>query len=235
MEMTKNYNPQLHTQMILQKIHELLGEGVDPSWEEVLCKWNNMCHYRAPRMFMYIVDLKENKTILSSGLSLLGYRDDRIFTAEEIIQMTHLNQRRLLQYQTLKVYETFFENTELSYKKGTVYCSHRALVDAHGKYWLVHQASTPIQYDANRVMTKYLSTYRIIGEYTGDALETEVYTNPKYPEAQKELRMLIKKIKANMLEGLGFSKTQEQIIEYLAIENNTSFGMRLFKKVCQAS
>lgn len=231
MEMDKNYDSNVHAQLILKKIHDKLGDGVDPSEEEVLLTWRNMCKYKAPRMFMYIVDLKKNKTILSDGMSLLGYEDNRTFSVEEIVEMTHQNQRRLLQYQTLKVYATFFENTELSYKKGTVYCSHRALRDAHGEYWLVHQASTPIQYDAKGVMTKYLSTYRIIGKYTGDALETEIYTDPKYPEAQRELRSLMKKIKTNMLEGLGFSKTQEQIIEYSAIEDLDSNGIAKLLKI----
>ena len=41
MEMDKNYDSNVHEQLILKKIHDKLGDGIDPSEEEVLLtKWN---------------------------------------------------------------------------------------------------------------------------------------------------------------------------------------------------
>jgi len=67
-------------------------------------------------------------------------------------------------------------------------------------------------------MVRYLSTYLILGEYRGEPFETDVYTNSAYPEIQKILQEKVRAIKESMLQGIGFSRTQKQVIDEMVLE-----------------
>ena len=112
--------------------------------------------------------------------------------------------------------EFFLEEPELINNTGTAYSMTRSIKSKNGKYWLVNQITTPIQYDSNGRMAKYLSSYRILKKYEGEPFETEIYTDSKYPDTQEKLRKRLNRIRANMLEGLGFTKTERWIIGHMA-------------------
>ncbi|MEL6719047.1 MAG: LuxR C-terminal-related transcriptional regulator [Bacteroidota bacterium] len=218
MKIDKNYDPQAHFVEIQQRIQTELGEPVTPSWKEVLEDWNGRAKYLTPRCFMFLVDLKLHQPILTTGMSVLGYEENWKFTGQEFIDLVHENQKKLLSYQTIKLYELFLEHPELIQNKGATYCTSRGIKDASGKYQLAYQIAFPVQYDSNGVIARYLSHYTVLGAYKGEALETNMYAAPQFQKEQKEFRKLIRGIKEHMIEGLGFTRTQKQVIDKMALK-----------------
>jgi hypothetical protein len=192
------------------------GEALHPPWSEVSKKWMAFCAHRPPRTFLQIFDVSLGRSVQANGFSLLGYRDDREFSTGELLELTHENQRRLLAFQTECVYRVFIEKPELIKEKGVTYCNIRSFRDAQGQYWRVHQASTPFQYDQKGRLVRYLSHYRIIGRYNGEPFETGIYTDPRFPGEQRLLMEELKKIKNDLLRGLGFSPREEKVIRLMA-------------------
>jgi hypothetical protein len=195
---------------------EYLGEPIDPSWGDVQQKWLEQCRHRPPRTFMQIFDAREGRSVRSRGFGLLGYRDDREFSTRELLSMTHVNQQRLLAFQTERVYRVFAEKPHLIKGKMVVYCNLRSFRDASGQYWRVHQASVPVQYDAEGRLVRYQSFYRIVGRYQGEPFETEIYTDPRFPEEERLLLAELRRIKQEVLQGLGFSPREEEVIRFMA-------------------
>jgi hypothetical protein len=199
-----------------------LGEPVDPPWSEVHQNWLEQCRHRPPRTFMQIFDAREGRSVRSRGFSLLGYRDDREFNTRELLSMTHGNQQRLLAYQTERVYRGFAEKPQLIKGKKVVYCNLRSFRDTGGQYWRVHQASVPVQYDAAGRLVRYQSFYRIVGKYQGEPFETEIYTDPTFPEEERLLLAELRRIKQEVLQGLGFSPREEQLIRLMAAGSSSA-------------
>jgi DNA-binding CsgD family transcriptional regulator len=222
MELNKDYDPNAHLEKVRMMISERLGSPVDPPWEEVKAKWDGMCRFSPPRTFMFVVDIKKDGMLLSNGMSLLGFPDNKEFSSSAFSELVHVNQRLMMLYQTLCVHEIFFTHPQLIKGKDVVYCTSRGIRDVNDKYWLCYQTATPLQYDENDIMVRYLSSYKILGEYHGEAFGTEIYTSPKFPREQKDLNRLVAEIKANMINALGFSRLQKQVVEYMAIKLSSS-------------
>jgi len=205
----------LQKSMLIAK--EVLDESVNPPWKEVkelFEKTRSIIGFCSPRTFLQIFDVSTTSAVMSYGLDLLGYEVDYRMTEKDAINFTHENQRALFAYQTSMVYRVFLEEPELVRDTGTVYSMTRSLRARDGIYWVVNQATIPIQYDENGRMVRYLSSYRILGKYRGEPFETAIYTSPNYPKAQEELRKRLAWIKLNMLSGLGFTRRQREVIEY---------------------
>jgi hypothetical protein len=130
--------------------------------------------------------------------------------------MLHANQRALFAYQTYRLYELILESPNTLYGKGFVYSCIRSFRDKEGVYKRVHQSSSPIQYDANGRVAKYMSIYTLLGDYNGEPLENEFIVDKNYPEEQLYLNNWQKRIKAELLEKLGFSRRQEELILLMA-------------------
>ncbi|HMO41121.1 MAG TPA: LuxR C-terminal-related transcriptional regulator [Saprospiraceae bacterium] len=192
-----------------------LGEAIDPPWSEVRQRWLKAVVHRPPRTVLQLFDAREGCTVRSSGFSLLGYADDREFNTRELLQKTHENQRSLLHYQTERVYQVFVDKPELIKGKGVVYCNMRSFMDAKGEFWRVHQASVPMQFDYAGRLVRYLSYYRIIGKYNGEPFETDIFTDARFPEEERLLKAALKQIKRDLLQGLGFTLRQEEIIRLI--------------------
>ncbi|MFK7979274.1 MAG: hypothetical protein AB8G86_04795 [Saprospiraceae bacterium] len=219
----KSLSPVENLQKAMLVANEILGEPVSPSSEtikEQLEQTRNILGFCSPRTFIQVFDVSTTSAVFSYGLELLGYGVDYRMTGRDAINFTHENQRSLFAYQTAMVYRIFLEEPELVYNNGTVYSTTRSLktnyVDKKDEpiYWVVNQLTTPLQYDSNGRMVRYLSSYRILGEYKGEAFETALYTDPKYKKEQTEIRKRLRWIKVNMLEGLGFTRKQKEVIEY---------------------
>jgi len=156
MKSIAEYNAVKHFEKVNKRIQTELGDPVFPSWEEALEDWQGRVKYCPPRTFMFVIDIKQqSRTVLRSGLSLLGYAENWEFTAQEFTNLMHENHRKLILYQTLCLYEIFFDFPEYIKGKGVVYCTKRGIKDAAGKNCLVAQLGTPFQYDANGRMVEW--------------------------------------------------------------------------------
>lgn len=222
MKIDKNYTIRKHAEKVRKLFQEKVGEGIYPSNKEVAEFWDAVSNPLPPRTYMYIFQIKEDITYRSKGLSLLGLPDAFLFSSDKILGITHVNQRQLVVFQTLRLHETFINHPELIRDKGVVYCTSRGVQNFAEKdsYFLVHQIGYPVQYDANGHVTKYFSSYRILGDYKGEALATEVFTDPQYPNEQAALREILSQIKQDMLAALKFTKTEQRIIEQFGIDVN---------------
>lgn len=193
-----------------------LGKPVDPPWNEVQKRWENARRNRNPRTFLQLFDAREGRTLRTDGLHLLGYESGQEFNTAQLLQLTHENQRMLLQYQTYMVYRVFAEKPELIYGKEVVYCNIRSFKDVAGQFWRVHQVSEPVQFDQAGRLVRYMSYYRILGKYNGEPFETDIYTSPKFPEEGRRLMLELKRIKDEALQGLGFTQKEEEVIRLMA-------------------
>ena len=194
---------------------ELLEAPITPSWDKLMEKWKNISDSFSlffPRSFVIIHDIKTHKAVFVRGLSALGYQDDYLITARDI---THENQRAIMAYQSSMVHKVFLREPGLIKERGMTYCNTRSLKDKSGVYWLVSQIVTPAQYDRNGRMARYLVSYRLLREYNGEPYLTNIYTHPECATAQKELRRRLEVIRLGMLRGLGFTRRQQEVIEYM--------------------
>jgi len=197
---------------------ELLEAPIRPTWDEIMSKWEKISQsysFFFPRSFVIIHDVKSHQAVFARGLNAIGYKDDYLITAREIVNMTHKNQQAILAYQSSMVHKVFLIEPELIKDQGMIYCNTRSLKDKSGIDWLVSQTVTPAQYDKNGRMARYLISYRILREYNGEPYLTNIYTRPECATAQKELRRRLERIRLGMLGGLGFTRRQQEVIEYM--------------------
>lgn len=221
MEFNENYNPYQHYAKLQSFIANHVGEPTEPTTEEVFHKWDQMANNLSPRTFMFMVDVKKSDVLRAAGMSLLGHPDNYRFNRASFIEWTHDNQKRLVAYLTLSMYEVFFEHPQLIINTDFVYSTTRGVKDKEGKYWHMHQLASPCQFDENGLMVRYISNYRILGEYTGQPLETQVYGDKKHDAKLKVLSKKVDAIKEGMLKVLGLTK-QEELILYLRVLSNMS-------------
>jgi DNA-binding CsgD family transcriptional regulator len=218
MKLDPSYSIIEHLGRTMKLMDQRIGEGVYPTNQELSELWESLINPMPPRTYMYILQTKGNRSFRSKGFSIIGLPDSWSFSADQVLGITHVNQRKLVIFQTMVLYETFLTHAELIRDKGVVYCTSRGVknYNEEDSYYLVHQTAYPVQYDANGYVTKYFCSYRVLGDYEGQALETQVFTDPKYPEVQKKLREVLQMAKSNMLGILDFSETEQDIINYLA-------------------
>ncbi len=205
-----------HLEEVYADINELVGEPTDPSSGEVMNLWKSKIQSPPLRTIQYIIDVKLNRMILARGMSLLGFRDDMTFSGLEFMNLFHENQRLLLIYQTLSIYEIFLSDPDLIKRSNPIYCTSRGMKDKSGNYWLVHQTATPIQYDEKGHVVKYYNEYRVLGKYRGEALETNIYTSPELVQEQRQLNIKMDGIKSRMIHVLGFTLKTGIILESMA-------------------
>jgi hypothetical protein len=201
---------------IQTQTRQILKEPFSPSWASVLQDWKIKVPHLPPRSFAQITDVRDFVSNASYGFSLLGYPENYVMNPNEFIQLIHENQRALFAYQTFRLYELLLESPKPLRGKGFVYCCIRSFQDAEGKYLRVQQTSYPVQFDVNERVTKYISIYTILGNYNGEPLENEFFVNSNYPEEQRILDNWQKKVKADLLGNLGFSRRQEEVITLMA-------------------
>ncbi|MEL7221383.1 MAG: helix-turn-helix transcriptional regulator [Bacteroidota bacterium] len=218
MVLDKNYNPQKHYAEIQNLINQKVGAGVFPDNQEVINFWKAVSDPMPPRTFMYIYSLNDDISFRSKGFAHLGLPDNWTFSGKHIIGLTHENQCILVTYQTLLLYKALLNHPTHVKGKGVEYYTYRGMKKADEKdtYLLVHQLAYPVQYDANGYVAKYFCSYRIIGPYRGEPLETYVYTDSKFPKSQKLLNKVLQASKHNMLGILGLQKAEEEVLEYMA-------------------
>ena len=206
-----------HLEKVYAEINEVVGEPTNPSPKEIINLWKSKIQSPPLRTIQYIIDVKLNRMILARGMSLLGFTDDMTFSGLEFMNLFHENQRLLLIYQTLSLYEIFLNSPDLIKRSNPVYCTSRGMKDKAGEYWLVHQTATPIQYDKKDHVVKYYNEYRVLGKYRGEALETNIYTTPELAEEQRQLNIKMDGIKAGMINILGLSLKTKIVLEQMAI------------------
>ena len=72
-----------------------------------------LCPFFLQELLLQILDVGTTGAVLSHGMSLLGYDDNYLMTANEAINFTHISQRALFAYQTAMVYRVFFRRTRI--------------------------------------------------------------------------------------------------------------------------
>lgn len=217
-EIDENYDFKKHAERVRKLVRKTIGKGCYPSDEKIIELWEKVTTPMPPRTYMYILPTNEDICYRSKGFSLLGLPDNWTFNFQTLLGITHVNQHKLIGYQTLILYEGFLHFREEMKEKGVVYCTSRGVknTNAESGYSLVHQTGYPIQYDKNGYVAKYFCSFRILGEYKGEALESQVFTDSKFPEAQKTLRKLLLTSKSNMLGVLNFSDKEQDVINLMA-------------------
>lgn len=209
-----------------------LGDAVRPNNDKVFKEWDNLCQalkFSSARTVARLVDAKNFQSIRSYGQRLLGYSEYKQFTAADMINMTHPNQSKLLAYQTSNIIGLMMQHPELVPSGSVYYVSRSLLTKDKKKCWLVHQNTKPIQFDVNGRMTKFISTYTLLGEYQGEPLITEVVLPEGYNEEKRTVGFWLEQFKADILENLGFNRNQEDIIKQMSIGASTSDLCKYFK------
>lgn len=220
-EIDENYDPKKHAERVHGLVRKTIGKGCYPSNEKIIEFWKQATTPMPPRTYMYILSTMEDNSYRSKGFSVLGLPDNWTFSWEQLLSLTHENQFKLISYQTLIMYESFLYFKDEMKEKGVVYCTSRGVKNCNeiDSYFLVHQVAYPIQYDKDGYVTKYFCSFRVLGDYQGEALETQVFADPKFPDAQKRLRELLTLGKSNMLGVLNFSPREQEIINLMAYTN----------------
>ena len=158
MKLDKNYSVQKHMRHVMALIQNELGDGVNPSNQEVNKLWDARVNGLPPRTFMFISDVKTGNTYRSKGLSLFGLPDSSSLSAFELMKKVHENQLRLVHYQTLCLYEMFITKPHLMAGPEIVYTTKRGMKIGDGSYGVCHQIAEILQRDAQGRVTKYIST-----------------------------------------------------------------------------
>lgn len=215
----------VNTQEIQEQLERLLGPPVTPSKEKALERWNELCKYLPERMFMIVVDVKTDKIILNHGWDILGYTKWVPANGEEMISIHHENHIAMMKYQAYTTYSVLVSMPKLIKDKGLVFCTTKAIYDnfhPDRKSWLIHQVSSPFQFDKNGFIVSYLSTYRIISEYDGEPMVTTIHAKPQFRNEEIELTKRLRNLRLNILEGLNFTEKERKIIELMSLEKLTS-------------
>ncbi|GAB5552875.1 MAG: hypothetical protein Sapg2KO_24660 [Saprospiraceae bacterium] len=217
-EIDKNYDPKKHAERVHGLVRQTIGKGCDPCDGKVIELWQKVTDPMPPRTYMYIMSTTQDICFRSKGFSVLGLPDSWTFSWQQLLGLTHINQLKLGGYQSLILYEAFLFFKEEMHDKGIIYCNSRGVknITTENSYFLVHQTAYPIQYDKNGYVTKYLSSCRVLGDYNGEALKTQVHTDQKFPEVQEKLRKLLSEGKKSMLNVLNFSLREQEIITLMA-------------------
>lgn len=106
--------------------------------EEVLNKWEQMVNNLLFWIFMFMVDIRKSDVVCVVGLSLLGYVDNFCFNIVNFIEWIYENQKNLVVYLILSMYEVFFDYFNLIRNKSFEYCIIRGIKDWYGKYWNIY-------------------------------------------------------------------------------------------------
>lgn len=186
------------------------------SVQDCIEHWKWLCKYKPPRTMLLLMDVAEARAIQSCGMEILGYAPGWLPGLDDIRRITHENQRHLASVHTHNVLKTLSARPELLKNRKVVYCNTRGLRDHAGQYWRVHQLSAPVQFDEQGRLAAYISYYTILGPYHGEPFETAVYPDPRFPADAQRLQQALNKIKSGILENLGFSRRQEELIQLMA-------------------
>lgn len=218
MKLDKNYDLDKHAERVHKLVKQTIGKGCHPDNKNISEFWEQITTPMPPRTYMYIMSTTQDVCFRSKGFSLLGLPDNWTFDWTTLLKLTHINQFKLVAYQTLFLYEAFIHFKNEMKETGLVYCTSRGVENVHSQsgYSLVHQVAYPIQYDESGYVTKYFCSFRILGDYQGEALETQVFTHSKFPKEQKKLRELLALGKSNMLGVLKFTDKEQDVINLMA-------------------
>lgn len=186
------------------------------SMEEYFEHWKSLCRYKPPRTMLLLIDVAQARAVLSCGMEALGYAPAWLPAIDDIRRITHENQRRLVSVHTHSVLKMLSERPDLLNGRKVTFCNIRGLRDAAGQYWRIHQSSVPARFDEQGRMATYMSYYTILGPYQGEPFETAVYPDPRFPGDAQRLQQALNKIKSGILENLGFSRRQEELIQLMA-------------------
>jgi len=214
----QHYDLRIHRKEVLEQIRGTLGPAVYPSWKETRAYWQRRIKGMMPKGFMYVFDVFEDRTILSHGLSCLGYTDNKSFSGLEVLGLVHDNYRELLTYQIYEVHKLLLDLNHNELGMDLYYAGFRAVKDASGQYWLAYQTSEPFRLDKNGRQVSYLSWYHILAPYQGEAMQNFLFAgNRKDRESfLQQMNTRLQKIQAEQLRWLGFTETPLLIMNLYA-------------------
>lgn len=208
-----------HRRKAVEKMKQVLGKPEVPSWENRLSYWKEKSKNMPPRSFMFVYDFALERTVLSRGLSVLGYPDNKELNAFDLIGMIHENHRLLFGIQVYRIHEAMlqfdYEDIGLDYFTSGL----RAIKDAHGKYWLAHYTSESFQFDKNGKQVRHLTHFKLLSPYKGEPLYVDFYhrNQKEHHLPLKKIKRILEIIKSEQLTYLEFSKTQQEVIKLHAI------------------
>lgn len=229
----KVYDFEKHRKESLEKIRANFGEADNSVWEERAAYWEERKQYFRPQGFMYIFDIRADQTILNYGFECLGYTNLYAYNSMELLGMIHENHRKLVAFQAKEIHETLIRFTKE--KIGFNYWSRglRAIKDKQGKYWLTSYTNEPFQYDANGLLVRYLTIYHLIGTYREQPLYMEFF-HKDGKALLPEIELLTKKIRAEQLRWLGFTKQQLDMLTKYS-NGMTAKGMKAYLDISQST
>lgn len=234
----KEFDLASHRKPIMKKINEQLGEPVNPSWKEQFAYWKKRIETFVPRGFMYVFDIDKERTILSYGLSSIGYMDNKELTAFDILGLVHENHRLLLSYQVYRIHEVMLE---LKYKDiGFDYYSAgaRAIKDVDGNYWLTYYTSEPFQFDVSGTQVRHLTWFHILSPYKGEPLYLDFFhkDGKKNHAPLSRMQDALDDIREKQLQYLGFTDRHLEIIKHhqvLTPPNEIARLLRISKRTLE--
>lgn len=187
-----------------------------PTTADMMKEWKRHCSTKTPMDMLCLFDVYNGQTIDVDGFELLGYQEKPIFKASTFVALTHLNQRQLVGHLTVAILGLTEKYGEQIFSTNAAYCTIRSLQHQNGKYFLFQQTSTSFQVDANGRVVHYLGAYRKLEEYTGQPLKSFIHISPQHRSLQVELDQHFDRAKRDFLKKLGFTKTEEMVIEKLS-------------------
>jgi len=213
----KEYDFDKHHAEVWAEIKSTVGEPVYPAWEDRIKHWEKRVSGMAPKGFMYVFDMRKDRTILCHGMDVLGY-DDESMSSRDLMKFIHENHRKLFLYQTNEVHRILLKVNYRELGLKMYYAGYRVLKDRSGDYWLAYQTSEPFQLDANGINVSYLTWFHILAPYQGEGLQTFMFSGEKKDMTAfyQGMGMKLRKIRAEQLLWLNFDKTPLKIMNMYA-------------------
>lgn len=201
---------------------QYLGMPVNPNWNDRLEYWNLRKRTMIPRGFMYVFDLKTDRCVLGHGMSFMGYEDNALLTASELLGAVHKNHRELFEFQAYRVHQALFTFTFEQLGFDYYSCGFHAVNDAKGKPWLTYYTSEVFQYDGNNLPCRYLSWCHVLSPYQGEPLYVDIFHRTNTPDkaVMKQVKRELHKIQEDQLEVIGFKEEQLEVLKMLSLGNS---------------
>lgn len=211
----------------MEGILKKAGEPVGPSQKYLQDRWHSILAHSPPRSVFYVEDMTSLEIRHRKGFEWIGYDEEEVFQIRDLTRMIPDFQKAIILHQVLGTYRVLdkwsLQKPSTDGFLGLYYSAIRAITDANGKNWLALQTSEPWQYDSQHKIVSYLNWLHILAPYEGQGVRIDFYHHEpkKYAHEVGKLNNMLQLEKQKLLEELGFTHQQKEIIKGLYLGRST--------------
>lgn len=211
----------------IEVIIKKAGKPVGPSKQHLQNRWNSILAHSPPRSIFYVEDMTNFEILHRKGFEWIGYDEKEIFHISDLTKMIPDCQKAITLHQVLGTYRVLdkwsLQKPSTDGTLGLYYSAIRAITDANGQTWLTLQNGEPWQYDSQHKIVSYLNWLHILAPYEGQGIRIDFYHREpkKYAHEVGKLNKMLQWEKQKLLEELGFTLQQKEIIKGLYLGQST--------------